>query len=196
MIQLERLWRLDARMSAHQLWLDGAPEGERADLTHANLTRVNLVRANLEQALLVGTGLTAADLHGANLHRATLVGAVLRRANLTNADLRDADLRDADLTDADLVGANLTGARLEQARFHGTRVVQLGPLGPQRDQLVILQHPNGSVECRIGSFLGDLDDLRRAVARLCTEPRVRPWRPAFTAALTYVRRWLALTVDG
>ena len=73
-------------LAKHVLWLNGKPDGKRADLRRA-------------------------DLRGANLSRADLSRADLRRADLRDADLRDANLRDADLRGADLRGADLRGAK-------------------------------------------------------------------------------------
>ena len=69
----------------HKKWLNGAPDGHRADLEDANLRYANLRYADL------------------------------RYATLRYADLRGADLRGADLRGADLQGANLEGAKLPVA---------------------------------------------------------------------------------
>ena len=69
-------------LAAHKAWLEGKPEGRRA----------NFLGANLREA----------DLWGADLREADL-----RRANLREADLWGADLREADLREAELRGANL-----------------------------------------------------------------------------------------
>ena len=62
-------------LNNHIKWLNGNPEGARADLR-------------------------GADLWGADLRGANLCNADLRGANLCNADLRGADLRGADLRGA------------------------------------------------------------------------------------------------
>ena len=74
-------------LEKHQKWLEGKPDGERANLGGANLEDANLRGANLEDA----------NLGGANLEDADLRGADLGGANLEDADLRGADLRDANL---------------------------------------------------------------------------------------------------
>ena len=74
-------------LEAHRRWLNGEPNGQRADLR--------------------GADLRSADLRGAYLR-----GAYLRGANLGGANLRDADLRDADLRSADLSGADLPAFQL------------------------------------------------------------------------------------
>jgi len=88
---------LDEVIKLHRLWLNGYPEGSRANLR--------------------GADLYGANLHGANLRKANLSGADLRRANLRRADLREADLRGADLYVADLRRANLHGANLRKANL-------------------------------------------------------------------------------
>ena len=84
---------LSAILELHKKWLDGEPDGRRADLRGADLRR--------------------ADLRGADLRRAKLRGADLVGADLREADLREADLREADLREADLRGADLGGANLD-----------------------------------------------------------------------------------
>lgn len=59
-------------LEKHKKWLDGDPDGERADLSWANLSD--------------------ADLSDANLSDADLLRANLSRANLSRADLSLADI--------------------------------------------------------------------------------------------------------
>ena len=66
----------------HKKWLNGEPEGKKADLSNTNLSNTNLHGANL---------------HGANLNDADLHGAILSGANLNGANLNDAILRGADV---------------------------------------------------------------------------------------------------
>lgn len=79
----------------HTLWLNGDPNGEKANLYGADLRRVNL---------------SGADLRGVDLRWATLYGADLRRANLSGADLSDANLSDANLYMSNLSCADLSDA--------------------------------------------------------------------------------------
>ena len=67
-------------LGRHVLWLNGDPDGVRADLCEANLCW--------------------ADLREANLYRADLRWANLRGADLYRANLREANLRGADLCEA------------------------------------------------------------------------------------------------
>lgn len=76
----------------YTLWLNGDPDGEKADLSRVNLS-------------------------GADLRRANLSGADLRRANLSGADLSDADLSDADLSDANGL---LSAVNFMEANFEHT----------------------------------------------------------------------------
>ena len=108
--QLKEILRL------HALWLQGKPEGVRADLYGANLRSANLRGADLSSADLRDANLYGADLRGADLR-----GAYLRGANLYGADLRDANLRGANLRDANLRGANLPHFQIvpEEGSFIG-----------------------------------------------------------------------------
>ena len=59
--------KLDEILEKHQKWLDGDPDGERA----------NLRRANLQDADLQDADLRRADLQGANLQGANLFNTCL-----------------------------------------------------------------------------------------------------------------------
>ena len=96
---------LNTIIQLHEKWLNGEPEGKKADLSNTNLSNTNLNDANLRSA----------DLRGAILHGANLNGANLNDANLSDADLSGADLSGADLSHADLSGADLSGADLSHA---------------------------------------------------------------------------------
>jgi len=100
--------KLTEILHLHALWLEGAPEGERADLRAANLRDANL--------------------HGANLRGANLRGANLRYADLRRADMSDANLYGANLSYADLHGANLRGANLHGANLRGANLRCFGNL--------------------------------------------------------------------
>ena len=113
-------------LEKHFLWLEGDPNGERADLSwadlygadlrRANLCRADLSVADLSGAILRGANLRGANLRGANLRKADLSGTNLRGANLWGADLRKADLRKADLSEANLYGASFCGANLHESK--------------------------------------------------------------------------------
>lgn len=67
-------------LEQHKLWLDGDPDGKRANLYGANLRGANLCGAdlcgaNLREANLCGANLCGADLYGAYLYGANLYGA-------------------------------------------------------------------------------------------------------------------------
>ena len=93
-------------LKKHNMWLNGDPRGQRANLRDADLCGANLRGADLR-----GADLCDADLCGADLCDADLCGANLRGANLRGANLRGADLRGANLRGADLRGADLRGAK-------------------------------------------------------------------------------------
>lgn len=112
-------------LASHKLWLEGDPDGKRADLSNQWLTGVDLHGANLSQAILRGAGLCGANLANANLVCADLHGASLEDANLVGAKLHDADLSRANLAGANLNHAymfrtKLVGASLLDADMHGT----------------------------------------------------------------------------
>ena len=71
----------------HLAWLNGEPDGEKADLRFANLRSADLSYADLRSADLRFADLSSADLSSANLSSANLSSANLRFANLRSADL-------------------------------------------------------------------------------------------------------------
>ena len=114
-------------LEKHFLWLEGDPNGERADLSWADLYGADLSGAYLSEANLRGADLSmanlrGADLRGANLSMANISGTNLREAHLSMADLREADLREADLSMANLRGTYLRGADLSMANLSGTNL--------------------------------------------------------------------------
>lgn len=74
--------KLKKILKKHELWLEGAYGGEKADLSEAELRGANLTRADIRRA----------DLSGANLS-----GAKLNMVDLRGTDLKEADLSGADL---------------------------------------------------------------------------------------------------
>ena len=98
-------------LEKHFLWLEGDPNGERADLSEANLSGVNLCRVDLHMANLYG-----ADLSMANLSMANLSGTNIRGANLRGTYLYGADLSGANLSEANLYGAKFCGADLHESK--------------------------------------------------------------------------------
>lgn len=74
-------------LEKHKQWLDGLPDGKRADLRRADLQGADLQNADLRRADLWRADLQYADLRGANLWRADLRGANLKYADLWRANL-------------------------------------------------------------------------------------------------------------
>ena len=72
----------------HEMWMMGAEEGIRADLSNEDLRCADLRMADLEKVILNGADLRNADLRGACLP-----------TDLKGTDLRNADLRGAYLPD-------------------------------------------------------------------------------------------------
>ena len=120
-------------LKLHALYLQGDPNGSRANLYGANLRDANLSGANLQ-----GANLSGANLQGANLYGASLQGANLRDTNLCGANLYDANLRDANLCSANLCSANLQKTILQDkvmftfqfnrhtAYYFGNHEIQIG----------------------------------------------------------------------
>lgn len=79
--------KLDETLKKHELWLEGAYGGEKADLSEAEL----------RGAYLMGANLTRADIR-----RADLSGANLSWAKLNRVDIRGTDIKETDLSGADL----------------------------------------------------------------------------------------------
>ena len=73
---------LNTIIQLHEKWLNGEPEGKKADLSNTNLSNTNLSNTNLHGANLHGADLHGADLHGAILSGANLNDAILRGANV------------------------------------------------------------------------------------------------------------------
>ncbi len=107
--------KLSEILRKHHIWLNRAPEGERADLSGADLSGADLSYADLSYADLSYADLSGADLSYADLSYADLSRADLSYANLSYADLSYADLSYADLSRADLSYANLSYADLSHA---------------------------------------------------------------------------------
>ena len=68
-------------LELHKKYLNGDPDGKRANLSGADLIRANLSGADLIRANLSGADLNGANLSGADLSWANLSGADLSWAN-------------------------------------------------------------------------------------------------------------------
>jgi len=88
---------LNEILKKHKLWLEGSPEGVKANLWGANLKGANLEGANLARADLRFVNLEGANLEGANLKGANLEGAWLWKANLVGARLPHFQIPQGDL---------------------------------------------------------------------------------------------------
>ena len=115
-------------LDLHEKWLNGEPDGKKADLSWADLRLANLSGADLHGANLTGANLRAASLGWTDLSEACLCyadfcGAVIYRANLIKADLNGADLRLADLSGADLNYARLSFADLSKANLNRANLI-------------------------------------------------------------------------
>ena len=151
-------------LDLHEKWLNGEPDGKKADLRWADLRLANLSGADLHGADLSGANLRSADLRWADLSEACLCdadlwGADIYRTNLIKADLNGANLcvanmygsdlnyaclSFADLRRANLHRANLFGADLRCADLHGARVDMTNIIDAQNVDFPILCPEKGS----------------------------------------------------
>lgn len=154
-------------LDLHKKWLNGEPDGKKADLRWADLHGANLSQADLHgadlseanlrsadlrwtdlsEACLCGADFFGADIYRTNLIKADLSGANLRFANMYGADLNYACLSFADLRLANLHRANLIGADLRCADLNGAKV--------DRTNLIDAQNIDFPILCpEKGSFIG------------------------------------------
>lgn len=115
-------------LDLHAKWLNGEPDGKKADLRWADLRLANLSWADLHGADLTGANLRSANLRWADLSEACLCdadfwGADIYRTNLIKADLNGANLRFADMYGADLNYACLSFADLRLANLYGANLI-------------------------------------------------------------------------
>lgn len=107
-------------LTAHKLWLQDSPEGDRAILKH--LENLRLFRSDLRNADLGGASACGVNFANSDLSGANLMGADLREAYFADSRLRQALLISADLRGADLKGADLSGARLQWSKLQGANL--------------------------------------------------------------------------
>ena len=146
---------LQAILEEHKKWLDDPKAGKRAILVGASLVGADLARASLARANLAEANLAEANLAGADLAEANLAGADLAEADLAGADLAEANLARAYLARANLAGAYLAEANLAGASLGKNRILQIGPTGSRRDQLVVKWGPHLD-EVQAGCWRGTL----------------------------------------
>ena len=162
-------------LDLHAKWLNGEPDGKKADLRWADLRLANLSWANLHGADLTGanlrsanlrwtdlseaclcdadffgadiyrTNLIKADLNGANLRFANMYGADLNYACLTFADLRLANLHRANLIGADLRCADLNGAKVDMTNIIDAKNIDFPILCPEKGSFIGFKKANGLI---------------------------------------------------
>ena len=155
---------LKAILDLHAKWLNGEPDGEKADVRWADLRLANLSWANLHGADLTGANLRSANLRwtdrseaclcdadfgGADIYRTNLIKADLNGANLRFADMYGSDLNYAclsfaDLRSANLYRANLFGADLRCADLHEAKVDMTNIIDAKNIDFPILCPEKGS----------------------------------------------------
>ena len=116
-------------LDLHEKWLNGEPDGKKADLRWADLRLANLSGADLHGADLTGANLRAANLRWADLSEACLCDAELCGANLYMTNLIKADLNCADLRFANIYGTDLNYARLSFADLSRTSLHRANLIG-------------------------------------------------------------------
>lgn len=168
----------------------------------SDLRDADLRGADLRGAYLFFADLCEVDLRGADLRSVNADGAVLREVDFRGAELAGANFRGADLTasdfrDVDLHGVDFSGADLREAVLGQTAIVQLGPIGAQKDYLVLKRFEDGSTEVMMGAcyygpsdvldecFRGTLDAFETAVS--ATPLMLREYQ----AAIQFFRAFLA-----
>ena len=111
---------LNTIIQLHEKWLNGEPEGKKADLRNTDLSNTNLSGAILRDAIL-----RDAILRGADLSYADLRGAILRGADLSYADLRGAnvDFSSWPLWCGSLKGVKVDSRIARQLAYHLCSVV-------------------------------------------------------------------------
>ena len=162
-------------LDLHEKWLNGEPDGKKADLRWADLRLANLSGADLHGADLTGanlrsadlrwtdlseaclcdadfwgadiyrTNLIKADLNGANLCFANMYGADLNYACLSFADLRRANLYRANLFGADLRCADLNGAKVDMTNLIDAKNIDFPILCPEKGSFIGFKKANGLI---------------------------------------------------
>lgn len=162
-------------LDLHAKWLNGEPDGKKADLRWADLRLANLSWADLHGADLTGanlrsanlrwtdlseaclcdadffgadiyrTNLIKADLNGANLRFTNMYGADLNYACLSFADLRLANLHRANLIGADLRCADLNGAKVDMTNITDAKNINFPILCPEKGSFIGFKKANGLI---------------------------------------------------
>ena len=100
--------KLVKTLTAHRLWVNDEPHGQRMSLLGANLRGHKLVACDLYGAQLLNSSFNGVNLLGTDLRRALLDGCDFRHASLKNAKLQGASINGADFTFAYVNGAVLS----------------------------------------------------------------------------------------
>ena len=105
----------------HLKWLDGEPDGCRANLSGADLSGRDLSGcilsfSDLSNCDLRGCKLIGSHLTNCNLSHSYMVDCILKYSNLHGSDMSGSDLTNSDLRGTNLRGANLRGAKLCDAK--------------------------------------------------------------------------------
>ena len=112
---------LKSILEAHHKWLDGEPDGCRANLSGADLSGRDLSGcilsfSDLSNCDLSGCKLIGSYLGNCNLSHSYMVDCILQWSNLHGSDMSGSDLTNSDLRGANLCDVNLRGAKLCDAK--------------------------------------------------------------------------------
>jgi hypothetical protein len=136
-------------LSLHKKWLQGNPEGIRAnlygvdfsgtdfsgaDLTKANFFDADFTGANFTRTNFTSTNLTRANFSEANFTGADLSGANCSKTNFSDANFYKANFFGANLTEVNCFGANFSGVNLFEVKFD--------------DILLIIAHPMYEIQIK------------------------------------------------
>ena len=119
---------LEEVLDAHERWLFGDTDGERADFQNAILVGRNLSGRNLKRADFREAKMAEVNLNGACLDRAMFEFADLWKADLRNTDMRFASFYGAFMVKADLTNATTFHTCFSEANLHNVKNVPPVPM--------------------------------------------------------------------
>jgi len=102
---------LNAILQRHSDWVNGEPQGARAELSFMNLNGLDFSGYNLD-----GAGFYESEMSDCNFQRCSLIGANFAKARCGGSDFAGAILRGAIFSYAHLAGCNFYEADLRNAQ--------------------------------------------------------------------------------
>lgn len=110
-------YELDKTIQLHQKWLNGDPEGVRANISGANMREANMSEADMSGANMRRADMIGANMREANMRRADMHGADMSYANMCDANMNWADMCRANISNADMRDADISGANIDYVTF-------------------------------------------------------------------------------